>query len=222
MAQYLNGQVSGINSLPTTSQGGRKFLGFTNIRVVTSAADTATSDDGIVHMSTGNTIRVATLPAANTYVGLLTYMKIDTGTGAVTITAAGTDTIEGATTFALIGQYSKIMLISDGSGIWYIVDTKTGSTSLPRIVIATDTATVTDSYLLAATAGGAFTETLPLAAQYRGGIRITKTDSSANQLTIGISGSDTINGASTYTTGYTTQYTSKTFMSDGVSKWYVF
>lgn len=90
-----------------------------------------------------------------------------------------------------------------------------------RTVTGTDTATTDDGIILANSTSAAFTETLPSAASYTGIFTLVKTDSSTNQVTIAPSGSDTINGASTYTSGLNAQYGKVQLASDGVSKWYV-
>lgn len=65
---------------------------------------------------------------------------------------------------------------------------------------------------------GAFTRTLPLAKDnWRRKIGLIKTDSSVNAVTVGRSGSDTINGATTQSLG--SQYSTMTVISDGVSSW---
>jgi hypothetical protein len=65
---------------------------------------------------------------------------------------------------------------------------------------------------------GAITITLPAALARDGRlIQITKTDSSANAVTVARSGSDTINGAASYT--LSNQYDSITVISDGSTSW---
>ncbi|MGH7743890.1 MAG: hypothetical protein ACREQ5_03605 [Candidatus Dormibacteria bacterium] len=65
-----------------------------------------------------------TLPAANAGSAAgqyLAFVKVDSSVNTVTITAAGSDTIEGGTNKVLTTQYAKTVLISDGGspGIWY-------------------------------------------------------------------------------------------------------
>lgn len=65
-----------------------------------------------------------------------------------------------------------------------------------------------------------FTVTLPEAKTCAGRqIAVKKTDASGNTLTVGRSGSDLIDGATTVTT--TTQYKAWVFYSDGVSNWWI-
>ena len=70
------------------------------------------------------------------------------------------------------------------------------------------------------TTSAGFTATLPPAVSCIGKVVVVKKVSSdGNTLTLGVSGSDTIDGASTKTT--TTQYASWHLISDGVSNWYL-
>ncbi len=78
---------------------------------------------------------------------------------------------------------------------------------------------VYDTHVFAATAGGAFTATLPLAALAGKGKEIVfkKIDASANDFTVSRAGSDTIDGANTKVLGAQNDYLR--LVSDGVSKW---
>ena len=62
-----------------------------------------------------------TLPAANSVAVGLEYWikKTDNNSNAITVTPNGSDTIEGAASYALSAQYKYIRLISDGTGVWY-------------------------------------------------------------------------------------------------------
>jgi len=73
-------------------------------------------------------------------------------------------------------------------------------------------------YVRADVSGGGFTVTLP-PAQGRDGrqILVKKIDSSGNTLTVGVSGSDTIQGGATVTTA--TQWGSWLFISNGNATW---
>lgn len=63
-----------------------------------------------------------TLPSANASLGqMYTIKKIDASANAVTISRAGSDTIEGNATVALSAQYQYVTLVSGGSGTWYRV-----------------------------------------------------------------------------------------------------
>lgn len=73
-----------------------------------------------------------TLPAAKTLADvtgedlsqLVVIKKKDSSANAVTVTRAGSDTIDGATTYALSAQYDSIMLADDQDGdAWNIIST---------------------------------------------------------------------------------------------------
>lgn len=85
-------------------------------------------------------------------------------------------------------------------------------------VTTTYTAASDIHWVRADATAGAFTVTLPLASEnWKRTIGIIKTDSSSNAVTIGRTGSDTINGATTQTLA--TQYNRIVLKSDGSSSW---
>jgi len=51
--------------------------------------------------------------------------KVDTSTNIVTVAAAGTDKIEGATSKLLSKQYSSLTLVADGTSNWYLISNAT-------------------------------------------------------------------------------------------------
>lgn len=60
-----------------------------------------------------------TLPAALNLQGRqILIKKIDSSANAITVTAAGSDTIEGAATSSLAAQWNKTLLISNGNTSW--------------------------------------------------------------------------------------------------------
>jgi hypothetical protein len=78
--------------------------------------------DAIVLVSTGNSARTMTLPAASQMGQILIIKKIDAGTGTVIVSRAGADTIQGATTKTLAAvQYNELVLYADGVSTWYIM-----------------------------------------------------------------------------------------------------
>ena len=80
----------------------------------------ASNDTNILGTGGAGGISV-TLPAATLSGQVVRIWKTDAAAGAVTVTRAGSDTIEGATTFSLSVQYDSVELLSDGSGTWYII-----------------------------------------------------------------------------------------------------
>ena len=96
----------------------------------------------------------------------------------------------------------------------------TGQTNLvTKAITASTTATVDTQFYTCSASGGAVTLTLPLAASNKNAqFSMKKTDSSVNACTFGISGSDTIDGASSLSN--ITQFNSYTVVSDG-SVWWI-
>lgn len=63
-----------------------------------------------------------TLPPANAAAGqMITVKKIDVSANAVTVTRAGTDTIDGATTYVLAAQYKSVTLLSNNGTQWFVI-----------------------------------------------------------------------------------------------------
>jgi hypothetical protein len=92
-----------------------------------------------------------------------------------------------------------------------------GTTGPTRAVATTDTATIADDLILANAAGGAFTETLPVASSCPGQEITVKRVNATNNVTVGSAGG-TIDGASTCV--LTAQWMAATFKSDGTN-WYI-
>jgi len=93
-----------------------------NVVTKTATYSVAPSDDVILCNTNAFTV---TLPAASAQPGRkIRIKKIGSDTNAITIARAGSDTIEGATSYSLASgaQYQGVTLISDGSSIWYIAD----------------------------------------------------------------------------------------------------
>lgn len=87
-----------------------------------SANTTLSVDDaGLVLVNASGGARTITLPAANALGGRpIRYQieKTDSTANAVTVQRAGSDTIEGATSVVLSGQWASVTLVSDGVGAW--------------------------------------------------------------------------------------------------------
>jgi len=88
------------------------------------------------------------------------------------------------------------------------------------IAKTTTYAAIAGDVVLANTTGGGFTITLPLSSSNKNqAIRVKKTSSDGNTVTVGISGGDLIDGASTKT--FTSQYTSIDVIADGSGNWWI-
>ncbi len=76
--------------------------------------------DDILLITTGAGAFICNLPSAVGLIGLKhTIKKVDAGIGAVTITPAGAETIQGAPNYVLPAQWNSVTLVSDGAN-WII------------------------------------------------------------------------------------------------------
>lgn len=64
--------------------------------------------------------KTVNLPAATSPKEFI-IKKLDSSVNAVTVNRAGSDVIDGATSYALVVQYQALDIISDGSGNWNII-----------------------------------------------------------------------------------------------------
>lgn len=89
-----------------------------------------------------------------------------------------------------------------------------------RTVTTSDTLTPADFLILADATAGALTVTLPVAANSRGALIVTKkTDASGNAVTVAGDGSETIDGAANVSLA--SQYDAVTVACDGSGWWIV-
>lgn len=86
--------------------------------------DTTGSPKDVYLVTTGSSAVTANLPAvasSDAAAGrVVTIMKADSGSGAVTIDGNSSETINGATTVALSSQYNYRTLVSNGSA-WFVI-----------------------------------------------------------------------------------------------------
>jgi len=87
------------------------------VRAVTSD-ETVRDDDFVVLADATGAALALTLPAASTGRRLLGVVRTNAGANAVTITAAGGDSILGAGTYPLGSQWASALLCSDGVSQW--------------------------------------------------------------------------------------------------------
>jgi len=132
-SQVLQTNGSGTLSWATVAAGiGTNF----DVHTVTNADYTILDADGYRHIlvSAGASNRIITLPsaAANTD-RLLTIKKTDSGVGLVTVTSAGSSTIDGATTFVLTNQYEKVTIVCDGTN-WFVEEGALATVSVVGLV----------------------------------------------------------------------------------------
>ncbi len=86
-----------------------------------STGQALTLDDRVVEATGGSGGITLTLPQAST-AQYKTYqvVKVDAGAGAVTLDAYSSETINGATTYALASQWDKVSLYCNGTS-WTVI-----------------------------------------------------------------------------------------------------
>lgn len=122
----------------------------------------------------------------------------------------------GAGTRLGIGSTNQVLTVVSGAPAWAAVPSATLAVTSKT---TTYTATTSDGLILCNASGAAFTVTLPAASNVGFVVRIQKTDSSFNQVTIAAGSGDTIEGASTTTSA--SQYESVVLVAAGSNIWYV-
>ena len=101
--------------------------------VSTDYTITGRTDSPIINVTTGGTDRTITLPAGTSMIAgdTIEVHKVDSGTGKVTVSRAGSDTIDGVTDIDIDSQYDYAKLRWSGS-YWALVEYKdhgSGSTN---------------------------------------------------------------------------------------------
>jgi len=91
-----------------------------DVRSVTTAY-AALLTDGLVLADATSAAFAVTLLSVGAGAGqILTVKKTDASANAVTITASGSNLIDGASTYALSTQYQSVTVLSDGVAWWVI------------------------------------------------------------------------------------------------------
>lgn len=85
-----------------------------------TAAYTLTASDYFIEADATSAAFAVTLPAATVAGQHFVVKKTDASANAVTLTRAGTDTIDGANTYALTAQNETVEVISMGNGKWLV------------------------------------------------------------------------------------------------------
>jgi len=99
----VNGSISGI--------------GMKQAYVAKTGAYTATNDDYVIDCTSGTF--TVTLPASSGRTGRILIIK-NSGAGTITVDGNASETIDGATTYAISVQYGTIQIMSDGTN-WKII-----------------------------------------------------------------------------------------------------
>jgi hypothetical protein len=112
----------GTSSTPTTLRVGGSFSA--KLVSVSKSYAMLTNDYAVLASASSTSGITVTLPPAKTAAGMMVFIKkVDSNHFAVTVSRNGTtDTIEGKSSLALNKQYDSLELISDGSGVWYVLD----------------------------------------------------------------------------------------------------
>ena len=203
------------------SAGASDPTSFGTTASVVNTNHTIAEPERTILVTTGSSNRTITLPDAVDYVADLVHIvKIDTGTGNVVITPAVGDTINGAATLTLVGQYRAATLVSDGSD-WYILSERAATARFTTAVSANYTVAEPINVVLVTTAANAVTVELPVVTAgyyYNSTISVKKVDSGAGAVTVNTADSATIDGAASVS--FSHQYESMTFATDGTN-WHV-
>ena len=80
---------------------------------------TATSDDDVIFVDAGAGGVTVTLPPATNKGQFLAITKSEGSINVVTVSRAGTDTIQGAVSVSLTLIHQKVILCADGVSKWY-------------------------------------------------------------------------------------------------------
>lgn len=99
----------------------RRLAGRTGSTRSFAANVSLTASDGSAFVDASGAPRTITLPPASSVTGrIYTVKKVDASANAVTIDPTGTETIDGASTATISGQYDSLTMQSDGTRWWII------------------------------------------------------------------------------------------------------
>ena len=120
---YLNTTIGNVDTLFATAiQWQIQLLTTTTTLTAPTAGSTTTGASRILYECNAGSAFPINLPAASTCKWMtVAFKKIDSSANAVTITPNGSDKIDGAASFSLNGQYSYLIIVSDGSASWNII-----------------------------------------------------------------------------------------------------
>jgi len=97
------------------------ITGLTSVRTTTAALTIPANTFYVRGNATGGIFTITLPPALGNEGRPLVIKKIDSSGNAITIAAAGSDTIEGSATKSLAAQWDKYHLISNGVDTWEIM-----------------------------------------------------------------------------------------------------
>lgn len=127
-----SGQVLDGAQLSQVTKAIKRFAG-ANVKTVTAGASALTVDDAgavLIDASAGNV--TLTLPAANVVAGLgieFNFYRTDATGNVVTINRAGADTIDGANSFTIPGQFAYRSIRGNANAAWATTSVSSTATS---------------------------------------------------------------------------------------------
>jgi hypothetical protein len=90
------------------------------IRTITVSESVQPGDYTVLGDATGGAVVLTLPPASAAYGMVLNVKKIDVSVNAVTVTADGSDLIDGAATYPLLLQYDAVSIQCDGAAWWVL------------------------------------------------------------------------------------------------------
>ncbi len=117
-ASYTNANIT-VTAQGIITAASSGSAGYSPSVKAKSSAYTAVSGDIILATATASFVVTIPLAASNTN-GIIQVKKIDASANTVTLTASGSDKIDGLASQVLGVQYDSVNLVSDGSANWYV------------------------------------------------------------------------------------------------------
>lgn len=114
LSEFVYDATTGV-LVPTVSKSPFTYIDHTD------SPYTPLASDGVIYANaTGGAITVALQAVADCKGWKVTVKKVDASANAVTIDADSSETIDGATTYALSSQYDFVTIHSDGAE-WFVI-----------------------------------------------------------------------------------------------------
>lgn len=114
------------------SSGGLSYRA--NTRTVTTAYTVKDEDHTVLASAAGAAFTIALPPCSAKAYRIVVVKKIDSGSNEVTLDAAGSQTIDGSTTYTLSRQYQSVELHSNATG-WSVVSRESGAGVLRKLYL---------------------------------------------------------------------------------------